>query len=254
MAKTKTTLVLKVTNQQTFIDYLKRFKPVGEMLLLEIDEHQLSARQATPEHTTLKGASIPLPTVFEGDVQEGVFRLGIFNIVKLIDSFGHFSPTDIIKFEVDYYELSDNVYVGTKIALSTSSVQINQPCADLALLTDISEKVVASIVNQIETNQLGKFTISRDEFTKLQKLSSKLNDKDDAITLKVENGNVTFECNAFTMKLNTDKSVGEDAEMSLNSQKLNHADPDRSEIIFAEDKVLVRSLENNTLVILGGIS
>ena len=256
MAKTKSKnkLVLTVTNQQTLVDYLKRFKPLGEMLLLEIDEHQLSARQATSEHTTLKGAYIPLPTVFEGDVQEGVFRLGIFNIVKLVDSFGHFGPADVIKFEVDFYEHSEGVYVGTKIALSSKSVQINQQCADLTLMSDVSEKVVASIVNQIEKNQLGKFTISREEFSKLQKLSSKLNDKDDAISLKVENGHVSFECNAFTMKIDTDKSEGEDAEMSLNSQKLNHADPDRSEIIFAEDKVLVRSLENNTLVILGGIS
>lgn len=256
MAKTKTKnkLSLRVTNQQTFIDYLKRFKAVGEMLLLEIDEHKLSARQSTPEHTTLKGAYIPLPTVFEGDVPEGVFRLGIFNINKLVDSFGHFAPTDAIEFELNYFELSEGIYVGTKMSLSSSSVVITQPCVDLALITDISETVVSSIVRQIEDNQLGKFFITRDEFIKLQKLSSKLNDKDDAITLKVDKGNVSFTCNAFSMKLTNEKSDGVDAEMSLNSQKLNHADGERSEIIFAEDKVLVRSLENNTLVILGGIS
>jgi len=254
MAKTKNILKLRVTNQQTFIDYLKRFKPVGEMLLLEIDEHQLSARQATAEHTTLKAAYIPLPTVFEGEVPEGIFRLGIFNIAKLIDSFGHFGPTDIITFELNVYEASDGVFVGSKMSLKSSSVTISQPCADLALMTDISAKVVDNIVKTIEDNKLGQFVISRDEFLKLQKLSSKLNDKDDAITLKIEGGQVSFISTSFTMVLSGEKVDGEDAEMSLNSQKLNHADGERSEVVFAEDKALVRSLENNTLVILGGIS
>ena len=178
-------ITLKVKSSSEFTNFLRRFSSIESTLLLEIENGMLKAKTHTPERSVVKSSKIDMGQIFD---MEGVLTVGqnilfgIFSVDKLIESFKHFSESDL-EFALSYENTADGM-IGTEITLSSPSLTINFQCASLRLFTHITDEMMDRIADTASSEV--NFVLTKELHSRVNSLSG-IDSDQKLLTLTVKN-------------------------------------------------------------------
>lgn len=258
-AKTKKQVVtFKIKSPNNFISFLKRFNPIEKSLLLELSEdpkspsgHSMLAKSHTPDRSTIKYSKISLNEVLDGPVPVKNLKIALLDINKVVNVFKHFNDGDEIFLDVTYDEVNEETFAfGLKFY--TKSLKINLTCADPIQFTYISSEALKRIVKSVQDEKVLEFGFKKEAFAKINSLCG-IDAADDLLKIKVTTeGEVFFKSKSFEYHIQ-DVPAGKEADMAFYNNQFGFIDQEESSFHVSQNKLLVRSSDSETMIILGRI-
>ena len=243
-------ITLKVTNNNELVNFIKKFIPIENSMLLEFDNSVVKTKSHTPERSVIKYGEIPLESIFETSGIDRPFKVGIYNGSKLQKSLNYFSNSEFF-IDIDLDEIDSELYA-TAISLRNQKLKITLPAASLSIFTYVKDE----IMNQLSDTEICKnhFLLLKDEQTKINSLTSL--DADEAkVTFEMNSGNILIKNKIFEMKINDDEQVNEvDMEVSILKKHFQFLDNENTKVYLMTDKIVFKSIESETILILGEAS
>lgn len=250
MAKSKVSK-FKVKSPSNLIQYLNKFKAIEKSLLLELTEDGLVSKSYTPDQSTVKGSKISLRDVLEGTVPVPIIKIGISDISKLTGLFKHFSEGDEIFMDLSYADLGDDEIVATELKFYTSSLKINFVCADLSLFNYIEDEMLSKIVDSAIDEKITEFPFPKDAFSKIVSLCN-IDSTDDLLNISISNSKIIFKSKSFELTV-SDAPSNIDADFSFFNYQFGFIDQEISTFHIGNDKMIVKSQESDSVIIIGRV-
>lgn len=239
-------LTLKVTQTDAFSDFLKRFTSIDSSLLLEFGTSSVKAKSHTPERSVVKYCEISLDEIFSThDITEN-FKVGLFNIDKLKQSFKYFSGSDF-NFIIDLQRLDDQ-WVGTQITLNNSSLEVRFDCASMTLFTFIEDSVFNKISDY--SNPKAKFLLQKEQQSKITSLFG-IDSDYSKLTFEFANGKVFAKGKNFKYEVLDESGVDGKVSLSVFKHHYSFLDNETCEVYVLESKLVLKSSESSTLLVIG---
>jgi hypothetical protein len=241
----------KIKSPNNFIAFLKRFSSIEKSLLLELTPEHLMAKSYTPDRSTIKYSKIALAEVLEGEVPAKLMKIALLNIAKVTNVFSHFNSGDEIFLDIQYDEINEEVIAFT-LKFYTKALKITLTCADPIQFTYISSDALKRIVKSVADEEILKFPFPKDAFAKINSLCG-IDAETDLLKIKVtEDGAVYFKSKSFEYHI-LDVPAGKGADMAFYNNQFGFIDQEVSAFHLCPTKLLVRSTDSDTMIILGRI-
>ena len=250
MAK-KTALTFKIKSTSNLISFLKKFSSVEKTLLLEITSENLIAKSNTPDRASVKYSRISLTEVLEAknEMPSDLLKIGIMDINKFCNIFKHFNETDEIFLDVIYDRIGDD-FIGVEMQIYTSNLRITFTCQDIALLTYISQDALKRIIKSVADEKIVEFPFPKEIFSKISSLCN-IDGSEDHVRVKVTSeGKVLLKSKSFEYHL-LDVPAGNEVELTFKNKQFDYIDQEISAFHLSNNKMLVKSTESETMIILG---
>lgn len=239
------TLQLSSTNE--LANFLKRFAPVSQSLLVEMEDGFLKAKSHTPERSVVKSSKIELPHVF--DIEEGAeensVKIGLYSVDKMMKAFGHFGSGPI-EFDL-YQDKTPDGNVGTDIHLKNETLDINFQCASLRLFTHITDEMMDKIADN-STAQVS-FVLTKEMQSQINSLAGMDADQK-LLTIGIKKGKVTVSGKSFTLNLLNIEDQS-DLTISVYKNQFAYLDKEDTMVYLNEDRLIFHSIESDTKMIIG---
>lgn len=252
MAKKATTTTFKIKSVNNFISFLKRFSSIEKSLLLEVTQQHLLAKSNTADRATVKYSKILINDVLEpkdGSFTADLLKIGIIDINKFCNAFKHFGEGDEIFFDV-LTDTIDDELIGIEMRLHTGSLKITIPCQDVSLYTYITAEALKRIVKSVNDEKVLEFPFPKEVFSKVSSLCS-MDAGDDHVRVKVINdGKVYMKGKSFEYHL-LDVPTGTDIELAFKNNQFGYIDQETSAFHLSPNRMLVKSADSDTLIVLG---
>lgn len=243
-------ITLKVKSSSEFTNFLRRFSSIESTLLLEIENGMLKAKTHTPERSVVKSSKIDMGQIFD---MEGVLTVGqnilfgIFSVDKLIESFKHFSESDL-EFALSYENTADGM-IGTEITLSSPSLTINFQCASLRLFTHITDIMMDKISNTEESPI--NFVLTKEHQKRISSIST-IDTDHKLLTVNIKKGNVNVTGRSYDLSLmSIDNKANEDVSISIYKNQFSFLDREDAMAHLSGDRIVFSSIETDTKTIIG---
>jgi len=237
-------LNLKVNQSDSFADFLKRFSSIDNALLLEFSKDTLKAKTHTPERSVVKSSEISLDDIFSEHNIEEDFKVGIFNIDTLQKSFKYFAGSDFT-FQIKL-EKNQNDWVGTQIVIFNNSLDISFACATLSLFSYISDTIMEKITSTEDYK--ASFLLQKQQQTKINSLFS-IDADYSKLTFEIKNKKVYAKGKNFKLELLDTND--DDTSLSVFKMHYLFLDNETCEIYIMDDKLVLKSSESETKLIIG---
>jgi len=249
--KTKANVAkFKLKSYTNLISFLKRFSSMDKNLLLEITPDNILAKSYTEDRSIVKYSKLALIDVFEGTVPTELMKVAVFDIGKIINVFNHFSEADEISVDIKYETIS-NECVGTEIMFYNSSLKIKVECADLSLITHITNDMIKRIVKTAMEDKVIEFPFPKDAFTKIHSLC-KIDAQKDFLNIKISDGRIIFKGKSFEYEVgNVPKDT--DINFAILNEHFSMVESEISTFVLGNTKLVVKSQESDTLIIIGRV-
>jgi hypothetical protein len=245
MAALKQTL--KLHSNGNFSAYLKRFSSIEKSLLLEIVDGKFIAKTHTPDKAVVKVSSTDLTEIFDSVDNTKPVKIGMFAVDNFVQTFKHLGESDV-KFEIDSEEVNKE-QVATGIKIYNKNLKFNFPCSSPSMFKYIGTDLMKKIVDT--SGSVFSFRIDKDTLGKISSLCS-IDADNDTLTIYSNAGSVYIAGKSFEQEL---PGITVDAKSSISFYKVHYAfiDKEDSEIFVLEDKVIFKSLESETAIVIGRV-
>jgi len=243
-------LSFKVKSPVNFISFLKRFKSIEKGLLLDLTPDSLRAESHSPDRGIIKNSFIELDSILEGKVPVDLIKIGIFNIIKVIDLFKHFEDSDELFIQLTYEEIGGE-NIGTSLRFVSPNLKFKMKCAGMDLFTYVSPSQFDNIASSISSSKGIEFSFPREHFNKLNSLCS-FDSGEERLQISIRNKEINFIGESFEFLLG---AISEDSnhDFSFYKNRFSTIDEENSNFIMGSDKLLISSVETNTKVIIGRV-
>jgi hypothetical protein len=239
--------IYKLHAPQKLTGYMKKFSVIEKSLLFEFLDEKIIAKTHTPDKSVVKIGSILTTDVMDVVGDKENVKIGLFSVDNFINSFKHFGENEI-KLEVKGESVgTDNV--ATEMKASSKNLKISFPCASTSMFRYIDEKLAEKIIDTKES--LFSFRIDKDTLSKISALGTLDNDND-TLSISSKKGEISFYGKNFQMTL-TGVTSEIDGDISFYKTHFNFIDKEDSEVFILENKVIFKSLESETSIVIGKI-
>jgi len=241
----------RISNSTNFIAFLKKLKLVDKSVPLEIEGSNLFAKVRTPDKAVIKFVSVDINDILEGDLPANRLKIGILEIGKLIDVFKYFGPEEELNFIVDSQPYEGGL-IATGLKFSSSSLNIFIKCADISLLAYIDDNIQRQI-HSTEGSDVN-FEISRENFQKIASLTGIESNSEELLNFDIEENGVIIRGNSFQYNLIKEKTANgfkNPSVYTIYKNQFSYIDQEASEIHFHENRILVKSIESDSIIAIG---
>lgn len=239
--------VYKLHSHQKLTSYMKKFSAIEKNLLFEISGDRLIAKTHTPDKSVVKIGSILISDIMDpvSDLED--VKVGLFSVDNFISSFKHFGEDDT-KIEIQGEKVGEDS-VATAMKASSKNLKVSFPCASISLFRYIDKDLAKKIVDTKES--IFSFRVEKDTMSKVSALGS-LDSDNDILSVVANKGEVSFKGKSFEMSL-PGVTVDNDGEISFYKTHLNFIDKEDSEVFVLDNKVIFKSLETDTSIVIGRV-
>jgi hypothetical protein len=244
--------IYKLHSHQKLTSYMKKFSAIEKNLLFEISkdsngEERIIAKTHTPDKSVVKIGSVLLSDIMDPVSGSEDVKVGLFSVDNFIASFKHFGENEI-KLEIQGETVgADNV--ATEMKAVSNNLKISFPCASTSLFRYIDSTLASKIVDT--TQSLFSFRIDKDTLSKISALGS-LDSDNDILAIESKNGNISFKGKSFEMSL-PGVTAANDGDISFYKTHLAFIDKEDSEVFVLDSKVIFKSLESETSIVIGRV-
>jgi hypothetical protein len=241
----------KIANSNNFIAFLKKLKLVDKSVPLEIEGSNLFAKVRTPDKSVIKFVSVDVNDILEGDFPSQRLKIGILEIGKLMDVFKYFGPEEELSLIVDSQPYEGGL-IATSLKFSSPSLNIFIKCADISLLAYIDDNIQKQI-HSTEGSEVN-FEISRENFQKVASLTGIETNSEELLNFDIEENGVIIRGNSFQYNLIKGKTANgfeSPSVYTIYKNQFSYIDQEASEIHFHENRILVKSIESDSIIAIG---
>lgn len=241
----------KIANSNNFIAFLKKLKLVDKSVPLEIEGSNLFAKVRTPDKSVIKFVSVDVNDILEGDFPSERLKIGILEIGKLMDVFKYFGPEEELSLIVDSQPYEGGL-IATSLKFSSPSLNIFIKCADISLLAYIDDNIQKQI-HSTEGSEVN-FEISRENFQKVASLTGIETNSEELLNFDIEENGVIIRGNSFQYNLIKGKTANgfeSPSVYTIYKNQFSYIDQEASEIHFHENRILVKSIESDSIIAIG---
>lgn len=249
-------LSFKVADVSNFSQWLKRFAAVEKSLLLELDaeDSQFIAKTYNEERSVVKQSKATFNDLgFEvtGTLPSGRIKVGLYDLNRIVKTFSHFSDpfTLTVKYE-EVEEDSGKQLVGTQILLKKDddSLKVGFECTSLSIFNYITDEMFTDRVCNVE--EILSFDLGKEDFNKIVSLSD-LDKEYKKIEFRGEDGKVFLKSKSFELVLGVCNGVS--AKLPILKNQFSMIDSENYRVIVGENKMLLSSIESDTVTALGAL-
>ena len=234
--------------------YMKKFSAIEKSLLFEISGDKIIAKTHTPDKSVVKIGSIMLTDVMDlvpdknaVDTDEKTVKIGLFAVDNFVASFKHFGENDV-KLEVEDSAVgADNV--ATEMKATSKTLKIAFPCASTSMFRYIDATLAGKIMNTDDA--LFSFRVDKDTLTKVSALSG-LDSDNEVISISSSKGEVSFKGKSFELNI-PGVTTETDGDISFYKSHFGFVDKEDSEIFVTDSKIIFKSLETDTNIVVGKV-
>lgn len=251
MSKKSQTWNLRIINSGNFISFLKKLKLVDKSVPLELEGDQFFAKVRTPDKSVIKFVGVEVSDVLDGEIPPQRLKIGILEIAKLIDVFKYFGPEEEVTLVIDSQPY-DGGFIATSIKFSSPSLNIFVKCADISLLAYIDDNIQRGI-HSTEGSEIN-FSITRESFQKISSLTGIESNSEELLNLDVHENGVTVRGNSFHLHIIKGAKVQgfiEPKVFTIYKNQFSYIDQESSEIHFHENRIVVKSIESDSIIAIG---
>jgi hypothetical protein len=241
----------KIANSTNFIAFLKKLKLVDKSVPLEIEGSNLFAKVRTPDKSVIKFVSVDVNDILEGDFPSERLKIGILEIGKLMDVFKYFGPEEELSLIIDSQPYEGGL-IATGLKFSSTSLNIFIKCADISLLAYIDDNIQKQI-HSTEGSEVN-FEISRENFQKVASLTGIESNAEELLNFDLEENGVIIRGNSFQYNLIKGKTANgfeTPSVYTIYKNQFSYIDQEASEIHFHENRILVKSIESDSIIAIG---
>ena len=249
MARKISQTTFKVKSPENLISFLKKFSLVESSLLLEVTKDALLAKSHIPDKSIIKYSRIKLDDVLEGTVPGEQIKIGIGNISRIVNVFKYFANGDEIFLDLKYEEINDEL-VGVELTFHNESLKINMPCQDITLFTYINAEMLKKIVKGVSDDKIMDFDFPKQEFVKIQSLCDMDSDSE-LIRLKAKDSKLFVCGKSFEYEMKNAPAIDKNIELAFRNENFGRIDSEFSRFHISPNKILVKSNDTDTIIVLG---
>jgi len=240
----------KIININNFILFLKKFKMVDKSVILELEGNNLFGKINTIDKSVIKYVSININDVFEGELPQTRLKIGILDLSKLIDVFKYFGNEETLNILIDS-EPYENELIATKISFYNSFINIFIKCSDISLISYINDKIQQN-VHSIENFEIN-FKFSKENFQKLASLTNIDTNPEEFLNFNIQEKEIKIQGDSFQYQIK-DKEINgfkESKTYTIYKKQFSFIDLEDSEIYFHDNRILIKSIETNSIIAIG---
>jgi hypothetical protein len=239
---------IKLHSTGNFSSYLKRFSIIEKSLLIEIADGKFVAKTHTPDKAVVKISSTALTEIFDSVENAENVKIGMYAVDNFVQTFKHLGE-DEVKFEITSEKVSGEE-TATQIKIYNKSLKFNFPGASPSLFKYIDKDLAAKIADT--SSALYSFRVDKDTLSKISSLCSIDSENDTLKIHSTKTGEIYFSGKAFELNL-PGVSVEEEATVSFYKSHYGFVDKEDSEVYVLENKVIFKSLESDTTIVIGKV-
>lgn len=240
----------KIKSTNNFITFLKRFSSIEKGLLLEIHEDGLIAKSHTVDRAVIKYSKINIQDVLEGITPVEMIKVGIFDINKVVNAFRHFADGDEIFLDIKY-ETVQGESICTEMLIHSASLKIKILGADATMFHYIAPDMIKRLVKAAADEKIVDFPFPKEAFSKVNNLCSMDTGKD-FLHIRIQEGNIVVSGKSFDYTVASAQS-GVSAEFTFYNEHFGLIDQEISAFNLGQNKLLVKSQESDTFIIIGRV-
>lgn len=242
----------KIKSIINFQIFLKRFQPISKSIILELHDDFMQAKTNTEDRAIVKFSKVFYSDVLElrNSEIDDLIKVGVFDLTKITKVFSHFKDSDEIFFKVQY-ETIGGEKIATEMLFYNDSLRIKVNGTDTTTMTYISDEMVKKIIASVNDQKVIDFSFPKDAFVKLNSLSS-IDDGKDFLTLKVSDGKITVEGKSFTYDV-ADAPSDKKVDYTFYNEHMEYIEQEISHFVVGKDKMIVKSQESNTFILIGRV-
>jgi len=251
MAKKANNITFKIKSVNNLIAFMKRFSVIDKQLLLEITQQNVLAKSSTPDRATVKYSKLPIGDVLEAKdgFTADLLKVGIIDINKFCNAFKHFAEGDEIFLDVLTDKIGEDL-LGIEIKLYTADLKITLPCQDVSLYPNITADSLKRIVKSVQDEKVIEFPFPKEVFSKVSSLCG-MDSGEDHVKIRVStDGKVYVKGKSFEYHL-LDVQGGTDIELAFKNNQFGFIDQEISAFHLSPNRMLVKSTDSDTLIVLG---
>jgi hypothetical protein len=226
---------------------MKKFSAVEKSLLFEISGDKIIAKTHTPDKSVVKIGSILITDLMDVIGVKEDIKIGLFAVDNFIASFKHFGDNDV-KIEINGEKVGTDT-IATEMKATSKTLKVAFPCASTSMFRYIDATLAAKIIDT--TTSIFSFRIDKDTLSKISALGS-LDSDNDTLTIASKGGEIMFKGKSFEMSLPGVVS-DVDSEISFYKAHFNFIDKEDSEVYVTDNKIIFKSLETDTQIVLGKV-
>ena len=238
---------LKLHSNGNFSGYLKRFSSVEKSLLLEIKDGKFIAKTHTPDKAVVKMSSTALSEIFDIKQNPTNVKIGLFAVDNFVQTFKHLGETEV-KFDIESEKVSDEE-TAVELKIYNKSLKFTFPGASPSLFKYIDSSLAKKITDTAGANY--SFRVEKDILTKISSLCS-IDSENDTLSITSKEGSVFFIGKSFELEIEG-VTTTEDASISFYKSHFGFVDKEDSEIYVLDSKVIFKSLESDTQIVIGRV-
>jgi hypothetical protein len=229
--------------------YMKKFSSIEKSLLFEIAGDKIIAKTHTPDKSVVKIGSVLVTDIMDAASSNTIndIKIGMYAIDNFIATFKHFGDS-AVTLEVDSSTVGAEE-IATEVKAVSKSLKISFPCASSSLFRYIDQALATKLIDTKDA--LFSFRIDKDTLSKVSALSGLDNDSE-KISIVSKNEQAFFEGKSFELNM-PGVSTDEDGDISIYKSHFSFIDREDSEIFVLESKVIIKSLESDTSIIIGKV-
>lgn len=239
--------VFKLQSKDKLTSYMKKFSSIEKSLLFEIAGDRLVAKTHTPDKSVVKIGSALITDIMDvqGTIQD--CKIGLFAVDNFINSFKQFGDGEI-KLEINIENVTGSM-VATELKALGKNLKISFPCASTSMFRYIDAEL-AEKISSVATSQFS-FRIDKDTLSKISSLCS-IDSEHDTLTFESRGGNIQVRGKSFELELEGVSGTGQ-GSISFYKTHLAFVDKEDSEFFILDKKVIIKSLESDTSIIIGSV-
>jgi hypothetical protein len=246
---------IRITSIPNLITFLKRLKSVEKNVILEITEDKISSKVHTPDKAVMKYSSLSFNEVFEGSIEwkgKNKIKVGLIDVGRVIDAFKHFRPEEDVFLELTVQE-EDGEYITSELRLISKSLKIKLKCADLGLLSYVSDEILQMVHSK--ENSVGEFKIYQSDFNTVLSLCGMETNSEEILNFDLTKEDVYSYGDSFRYKLSLsldEISIKEEKmTSSIYKNHLGYMEQETCKIYIHDNRIVLDSETSSTSIAIG---
>jgi hypothetical protein len=246
---------IRITSIPNLITFLKRLKSVEKNVILEITKDRIYSKVHTPDKTVMKYSSLNFSEVFEGNIEwkgKEKIKIGLIDVGRVIDAFKHFRPEEEVFIELTIQE-EDGEYITSEMRLISKSLKIKLRCADLGLLSYVSDEILGVIHSK--ENFIGNFKIYQSDFNTVLSLCGMESNSEEILNFDLTKEDVHASGDSFRYKLSLSLDEifieGQKMNSSIYKNHLGYMEQETCKVYIHENRIVLDSETSATSIAIG---
>lgn len=229
--------------------YMKKFSVIEKSLLFEIAGDKIIAKTHTPDKSVVKIGSVLVTDIMDASTKNTItdLKIGMYAIDNFVASFKHFGANSVT-LEIDSATVGAEE-IATEVKAISNSLKISFPCANSSLFRYIDQTLAAKIIDTKDA--LFSFRIDKDTLAKVSALAG-LDSDNETISIVSKGGEALFKGKSFELTM-PGVATDEDGEISIYKSHFGFIDREDSEIFVLDSKVIFKSLDSETSIVIGKV-